>query len=43
MSGQLPIELLEANPEIRIAEQWQGTEADKHDMLVIGRPQLLRV
>jgi len=25
-----------------VAEKWQGTEADRHDMTVIGRPQQLR-
>lgn len=26
-----------------VAEKWQGTEADRRDMGVIGRPQQLRV
>jgi len=26
----------------QVATKWQGTAADRHDMLVIGRPQQLR-
>lgn len=28
--------------ELQVATKWQGTEADRHDMRVIGRPQQLR-
>ncbi|KXX82966.1 hypothetical protein MMYC01_200439 [Madurella mycetomatis] len=30
------------SPHLEVAKKWQGTEADRHDMLVIGRPQQLR-
>ena len=26
-----------------VADKWQGTTADKHDMLMLGRSQVLRV
>jgi len=26
-----------------VADKWQGTSADKHDMLMLGRTQVLRV
>jgi len=41
----VPVEVVEedrSSPTVEVAEKWKGTEADQHDMLVIGRKQQLR-
>jgi len=39
-----PIEVVEDSPSstFEVHGKWKGTEADQHDMLVIGRKQQLR-
>jgi hypothetical protein len=39
---QVPVEVVEHGSPPEVGEKWKGTDSDRHDMLVIGRPQQLR-
>ena len=41
-SSDIPMQDVHGDVEI-VADKWQGNASDKHDMLVLGRIQVLRV
>ena len=38
----LSVAVSEEESTLEVAQKWRGSEVDRHDMLVIGRPQQLR-